>query len=105
MANTVATEAYENLLIEFRHEPGVTVDDDGLHVRGTLFAFLDGDDLVVDLPTTRSSDLTARGVAKAFKTGGERSRDWVRVRDLSFWSELIREAHEYVGEPPVGGDS
>jgi hypothetical protein len=29
----------------------------------------------------------------------------VRIRDLSLWSELTREAHEYVGEPPVGGQS
>jgi hypothetical protein len=100
-----AAEAYENLTIEYRDEDGVTIDEDGLRVRGTLFAFLDGDDLVVDLPAARSSDLAQRGVASHFSSGGETSRDWVRVHDLSFWTELTREAHEYVGEPAVGGDS
>jgi hypothetical protein len=109
VASARAAEAYENLTIEYRDEDGVTIDEDGLHVHGNLFAFLDGDDLVVDLPAARSSDLAQRGVAKHYKIpadkGGGASRDWVRVHDLSFWSELTREAHEYVGEPAVGGDS
>ncbi len=105
MASAVAAEAYENLTIEFRDEEGVTIDEDGLRVHGSLFAFRDGDDLVVDLPAPRASDLAERGVASHYKSGGEKSRDWVRVHDLSFWSELTREAHEYVGEPAVGGDS
>jgi hypothetical protein len=40
-----------------------------------------------------------------FTLGGVKSRDLVSVGDLSLWSELTREAHEYVGEPPVGGQS
>jgi hypothetical protein len=110
MASALAAEAYENLTIEFADEEGVAVTDDGLgaselRVHGTVFAYLDGDDLVVDLPAARASDLVSRGIASRVKTEGVRSRDLVRVSDRSFWSELTREAHEYVGEPPVGGQS
>jgi hypothetical protein len=105
MTSTLAAEAYENLTIEFAEEEGVTITDDGLAVHGTVFAYLDGDDLVVDLPAARTSDLVSRGIGSRFKADGVRSRDLVRVTDRSFWSELTREAHEYVGEPPVGGQS
>jgi hypothetical protein len=110
MASALAAEAYENLTIEFAEAEGVTVSDDGsgtsaLRVHGTVFAYLDGDDLVVDLPTARASDLVSRGIGSRFTTAGVPSRDLVRVGDRTFWSELTREAHEYVGEPPVGGQS
>ena len=45
------------------------------------------------------------GQGTRFRLEGAKSRDLVRVRDRSLWSELTREAHEYVGEPPVGGQS
>lgn len=105
MASSLAAEAYENLVLEFREEDGVTVDSDGLLVHGTVFAFLNGDDLVVDLPASRASDLVEREQGTRFRIEGAKSRDLVRVRDRSLWSELTREAHEYVGEPPVGGQS
>jgi hypothetical protein len=105
MANARAIERWENLVIEFTDEPGVKLADDGLAVDGSLFAFRDGDDLVVDLSASRAADLVRRGMAAHYTHGGARSRDWVSVSDLSLWSELAREAHEYVGEPPVGGDS
>ena len=105
MASALAAEAYENLTIEFAGEEGVTLSDGGILVHGALFAYLDGDDLVVGLPPARASDLVSRGIAKRLKTDGQPSRGLVRVADRSFWSELTREAHEYVGEPPVGGDS
>jgi hypothetical protein len=105
MASALAAEAYENLTLEFAEEDGVTITDDGLAVHGTVFAYLEGDDLVVDLPAARASDLVSRGIGSRVKSGGVRSRDLVRVADRSFWSELTREAHEYVGEPPVGGQS
>jgi hypothetical protein len=76
-----------------------------LLVRGTLFAFLDGDNLVVDLPAPRASDLVERQQGTRFRLDGVKSRDLVSVRDRSLWSELTREAHEYVGEPAVGGQS
>jgi hypothetical protein len=104
MTSSLAAEAYENLVLEFRDEDGVTVDD-GLLVHGTVFAFLSGDDLVVDLPAGRASDLVERQQGSRFRLDGVKSRDLVRVRDQSLWSELTREAHEYVGEPPVGGQS
>jgi hypothetical protein len=104
MTSALAAEAYENLVLEFQDEDGVTVDD-GLLVHGTVFAFLSGDDLVVDLPASRASDLVERQQGSRFRLDGVKSRDLVRVRDQSLWSELTREAHEYVGEPPVGGQS
>jgi hypothetical protein len=110
MTSSLAAEAFENLTLEFRDEEGVTIDIDGLLVHGTLFAFLDGDELVVDLPAGRASDLVERDQGTRFRLDadgvrGEKSRDLVRVRDRSLWQELTREAHEYVGEPPVGGQS
>ena len=105
MASALAAEAYENLTIEFAEEEGVTVTEEGLRVHGTVFAYLEGDDLVVDLPASRASDLVSRGIGSRLKTEGVRSRDLVRVADRTFWSELTREAHEYVGEPPIGGQS
>jgi hypothetical protein len=105
MTSSIAAEAYENLVLELREEPGVTIDVDGLLVHGTVFAFLSGDDLVVDLPAGRASDLVEREQGTRLKIDGVKSRDLVSVSDRSLWSELAREAHEYVGEPPVGGQS
>ena len=84
----------------------VDLTPDGVLVHGKLFAFLDGDDLVVELPEARSADLRERGIAVPFhSTRGGDSRNWVRVSDRELWSELAREAHTYVGEPPVGRQS
>jgi hypothetical protein len=105
MASALAAEAYENLTIEFAEEEGVTIADGAILVHGKPFAYLDGNDLVVDLPAARAADLASRGIAKRFRTDGVVSRELVRVADRTFWSELTREAHEYVGEPAVGGDS
>jgi hypothetical protein len=105
MANAPAADAYENLTIEFAEEEGVTLSDGSLLVHGTIFAWLDGDDLIVDLPTDRASDLVSRGIARRVKADAVPSRDVVRIADRALWSELTREAHEYVGEPPVGGQS
>jgi hypothetical protein len=105
MANARAIEHWENLVIEFTDEPSVRLTEDGLAVSGSLFAFRDGDDVVVDLSAERATDLVRRGMGAHYKHAGEGSRDWVSVSDLSLWSELVREAHEYVGEPPIGGDS
>jgi hypothetical protein len=84
----------------------VDLTPDGLLVHERLFAFLDGNDLVVELPEGRSVDLRARGIAVPFEgTQGGPSRNWVRVGDLQLWSELAREAHQFVGEPAVGRES
>lgn len=100
--------AYEAVTRELLMDEDYDVDltPDGLLVKGRLFAFLDGDDLVVELPEGRSADLRERGVAAPFhSTKGGDSRNWVRVSDVQLWSELAREAHEFVGEPPVGRQS
>jgi hypothetical protein len=105
MTSSLAAQAFENLVLEFREAEGVTVDIDGLLVHGTVFAFLSGDDLVVDLPAARATDLVEREQGTRYRLEGVASRDLVSVSDRSLWSELTREAHEYVGEPPVGGQS
>jgi len=103
MAYDLAAQKYEDLSIELVDEnDGVTVSDEGLLVRGKLFAFLVDDELVVDVAAARAGDLVARGVAERYS---HESREWVRVADLQLWPELAREAHEHVGEPPVGGQS
>jgi protein required for attachment to host cells len=105
MASTAATEAYENLTFTLAEAEGVAVTDDGLLVHGKLFAYLEGDDLVVELPLGRADDLIARGVAKRVRSDDSSQRDWVRIDDEQLWEELAGEAHEYVGEPSVGGES
>ena len=99
---------YDSMTRELLLDEDYDVDltPDGLLVHGRLFAFLDGTDLVVDLPEARAKDLHDRGIAVPFSgTKGEPSRNWIRVADLQLWSELAREAHQYVGEPPVGRQS
>jgi len=99
---------YDAVANELLEDADYDVDatPDGLLVKGKLFAFLDGGELVVDLPEARSSDLQQRGIVVPFhSTRGGDSRTWVRVADRELWSELAREAHEFVGEPRVGRQS
>jgi hypothetical protein len=105
MARQASLTAWGDLTIEFRDEDGVTVESEGLLVHGRLFAFLDGDDLVADVSAARADDLVAREIAVRYRLDAHPSRDWVKVDDIQLWPELVREAHEYVGEPPVGGQS
>jgi hypothetical protein len=105
MAGSVAEDAFEGVRFSFRDIDEVTESAEGLSVKGALFAFLEGDDLVVELPFARSNDLVERGIAKKFSVEGQKARDWVRVSDQQLWPELARESHEFVGEPAVGGDS
>lgn len=107
MTTDAAAQAYNSLTIELAEDEDYDVDiaADGLLVHGRLFAFLEGDDLVVELPESRAKDLEARGVAAAFRAAGHPTRNWVRVSDRQFWSELARESHTFVGEPAVGGES
>lgn len=110
-AHTVTTDAaaqaWDDLTFELDEDEDYDVDVtvDGLLVRGRLFAFLEDDDLVVELPEARADDLKSRGVAVAFRAAGHPTRDWVRVSDRELWSELARESHTFVGEPAVGGES
>ncbi|MCS5734905.1 hypothetical protein [Herbiconiux daphne] len=105
MVNELTAAAYDNLLLSLRDEEGVKVTSEGLLVHGKLFAFVEGDDLVVELSEARTADLTTRGVAAPFLDGEKSERNWVRVSDLQLWPELAEEAHDFVGEPPVGGES
>ncbi len=105
MAGSAAEDAFEGVRFSFRDIDEVTESAEGLLVNGTLFAFLEGDDLVVEVPFARANDLVERGIATKFRVEGQRARDWIRVSDQQLWPELAREAHEFVGEPAVGGDS
>lgn len=101
---TQAEDAFSLLAEELREDPDADVvlgDDGGVYVKGARFAFLDGNALAVRLPPARARDLDARGLAR-YRPG---NADWVLVTDRELWSELAAEAHTYVGEPPVGGDS
>ncbi len=99
--------AYENLtraLVRDEHRD-VQLGPDGLRVRGRLFAFLDGADLVVHLPETRIAELRGREVAESFDVVAHENRTWARVRDWHLWPEMAREAHQYVGHGALGGQS
>lgn len=104
--NPVAS--FELLAAQLLEDPDLDVSATatGLHVRGRLFAYLDGVELVVDLPEGRAADLVARGVASPVPAGrSEPKGAWVRIADSDDWPELAAEAHQFVGEPAVGMDS
>lgn len=107
MTSAAATAAYSLLSDELRADPDddVTVTSDGLAVKGTLFAFLLDDDLVVALPTSRATDLLTRDVVTAHEADAPAGGSWVRIGALDLWSELASEAHSFVGEPAVGRQS
>ncbi|WP_213816124.1 hypothetical protein [Glaciihabitans sp. dw_435] len=106
MTTQAARSAYEELTDNLATEEGVTVADEGLLVHGKLFAFLENDNLVVELPLARAEDLEARGVAAKFHSDTHpATRHWVQLSDRELWPELAGEAHEYVGEPAFGGQS
>ncbi|WP_285115039.1 hypothetical protein [Leifsonia sp. fls2-241-R2A-40a] len=84
----------------------VSVTATGLHVHGRLFAYLDGTDLVLDLPQDRAADLIGREVAAPVAAGrSEAKGTWVRIADAEDWPELASESHQFVGEPAVGKES
>ncbi|WP_448808424.1 hypothetical protein [Agromyces bauzanensis] len=103
-----ARQTYDAVVRELLLDTDADVEaaDDGLLVKGRLFTFLDGAELVVELPEARSADLRRRGIVVPFVSAkGGASRNWVRVADRELWSELAREAHQFVGEPAVGRES
>jgi hypothetical protein len=105
VTSSEAASAYENVATSFQDDARVTVVQNQLHVDGTIFAFLDDDQFVVELPESRVDDLVARGIAVRFTSHHHPARNWIRVADQQLWPELGRESHAFVGEPPVGGES
>lgn len=100
--------AFDLLSTQLLDDPDldVSVTVTGLHVRGRLFAYLDDDALVVDLPRSRAADLVGREVASTVAAArAEPKGDWVAIADTEDWPELASEAHQFVGEPAVGMDS
>ncbi len=95
----------------FRSELLADADDvldgpDGLSAKGVLFAFEPQEGrLVVDLPDARARDLIARGIGEPAESAHPAKGRWVAVTDTADWVELATEAHQFVGERPVGGQS
>ncbi len=98
-------ENYDALLGEFQESDEVVAQSDGLYVNGALFAFLDKGALVAKLPLGRLADLEYRDIAVPYVSEKHPTRDWVSITDEQLWPEMVREAHRYVGEPQVGGES
>ena len=82
----------------------VQLEGTQLTVKGTVFARLEGDELLVVLPASRAADLVSRGIAGPARDGAS-SGAWVSIHDVENWVELAGEAHQFVGEPPVGRQS
>jgi hypothetical protein len=83
----------------------VTAGDDGLRVHGRLFAIPTAAGIVVDLLPTRAADLVNREIARKADIAEGAKGEWVVIDDSGDWVELAGEAHQYVGEPQVGGES
>lgn len=107
MTNEIATEAYDQVVVLLSEDADadVTVGENGLLVRGELFAFLEEGDLVVALPEERANDLLGRGVGRGYRDDRHPGRHWVRISDVELWPQLAQEAHGHVGEPAVGDES
>ncbi|GIT81306.1 hypothetical protein LLS1_29750 [Leifsonia sp. LS1] len=102
------TTAFDLLTTRLLQDPDLDVSATatGLHVHDRLFAYLDRDELVVDLPRERAADLVGRGIATTVPAArAEAAGAWVRIADAEDWPELADEAHRFVGEPAVGMDS
>ncbi len=105
--------AFSDVSLALQADPDadVTAAAGTLLVHGRVFASLEGDSLVVDLPAPRAADLVHRGMASPAAGGagdaGASGASGVRVRvdDIQNWLELATEAHQFVGEPPVGRQS
>ena len=108
MTDRAASPAFDIVKQELLADPDDDVAEtrEGLVVKGVLFAFQSsGDGLVVDLPKARAADLVQRGVARAYTDARAPHGQWVAVADSEDSLELATEAHQFVGEPPVGRQS
>ena len=83
----------------------VQLEGTRLSVKGRAFARLVDDELLVDLPTARAADLVSRGIADRAEGDATAVGAWVAIHDSENWVELAGEAHQFVGEPPVGRQS
>ena len=104
-------QTFSDVALALRGDPDddVSVGGTRLLVKGRLFAFLNGALLLVDLPATRAADLVVRGIATIVSDATAASAPaqgaWVGIDDAANWLELATEAHQFVGEPPVGRQS
>ena len=79
--------------------PGRRFGSNGLKVNGELFALFTQGTLVVKLPKERVVELVASKIGKPFDPGhGRLMKEWLTVMSpKASWSELAREAHDFVG--------
>jgi len=105
--STESDRAFSSVSDVLLGDPDDDVQREGtrLTVKGTVFARLEGDELLVALPTARATDLVSRGIASPASGDGASSGTWVSIHDVENWIELAGEAHQFVGEPPVGRQS
>lgn len=99
-----AQARFAALVEEFAGMPGVEPPSGGrafgstaLKVRGSIFAMLMGDRLVVKLPRERVAALVARGEGAPFDSGkGRPMREWVTVIEDDAWHAVATEALAFV---------
>jgi hypothetical protein len=105
--STESDRAFSSVSDALLGDPDDDVQLDGtrLTVKGSVFARLDGDELLVALPAARAADLVSRGIAGPASGDAAAGGAWVSIHDVENWIELAGEAHQFVGEPPVGRQS
>lgn len=99
---------FGDIAIQLQNDPDndVTVSGSHLLVHGHVFATLSQADLLeVVLPAARAVDLIQRGIAADVPRESPVGGAWVGVADTADWLELATEAHDFIGEPRVGGKS
>lgn len=102
------TQRFVALVEGFHDRPDVTVPAESgrrsfgsaaLKVGGSIFAMLQGDQLVVKLPRARVTALVKAGIGQPFDAGkGIRMKEWVTVSDVDehVWRDLAEEAYAFV---------
>jgi len=104
-----ADSRFEALVQHFASRPGVRPPEPGrrrfgsaaLTVDGSIFAMLQGGQLVVKLPRDRVAALIDEGSCVPFGAGkGRPMREWVAVADGddALWRALAEEALAFVGQ-------
>ncbi|MEJ2869534.1 hypothetical protein WCD74_17290 [Actinomycetospora sp. OC33-EN08] len=98
-------ECFDGLVTTLRDRPGVEPPDPAgrgfgagaLRVRGSIFAMVQDEALVVKLPAPRVRELIDAGTGRPF--GPRPMREWVAVPEVSpgGWLDLAEEALAFVG--------